>query len=112
MKNCTVTSEYRSQMFYNVKSRNYLNKTITSTGNVYKQAETLNIDKRYNETLNKRADSRLSYVDFEKSVSNYTLTKIDKYTTNCLEKEIKAIQVINALKHMKNDKSRYSDYSD
>lgn len=70
-----------------MKQNHYKNE-LECTGNVYKQAETLNIDKRYNETLNKRADSRFSYVNFEKSVSNYTLTKIDKYTTNGLEKEI------------------------
>lgn len=62
----------------------------------------------YYETLYKCTDSSLVNVDLEKIFSNCNISKVDTNLTNGLEKDFEE-EVLNVLKHMKNNKSPGSD---
>lgn len=106
--------EKPSKYFCNLESRNYLNKTIKKielegTGTIYEQTEILDEVKIYYETLYKSADSSLVNINLEEMFLNSNNPKMDTNTSKGLEKDIEEREVLNVLKHMKNNKSPGSD---
>lgn len=68
------------------------------------------MDRPQYDTLYKSADSILVNVNLEVLVfPNYIIPKIDKNPTKGPQKEIEEGEVLNVLKHMKNDKSPLND---
>lgn len=106
--------EKPSKYFCNLESRNYLNKTIKKnelegTGTIYEHTEILDEVKIYYETLYKSADSSLVNINLEEMFLNSNNPKMDTNTSKGLEKDIEEREVLNVLKHMKNNKSPGSD---
>ena len=126
--------EKPTRYFCNSEKRNYLNKTIKKLevegnrmiydqaeilnevkkleveGNhmIYDQAEILNEVKRFYQNLYANKDSELLDLDLEDIIKNQ-VPKLDKHTSEALERPISEKEIFEVLKNMKNNKSPGSD---
>ena len=106
--------EKPSKYFCNLESRNYLNKTIKKIeaediGTLHEQGEILDYVKKYYEKLYASVDTNLVKIDLDNIISNYNSPKLEKELSNGLEEAFLEKEVLNVIKHMKNNKSPGSD---